>query len=126
MHVEKRRGQDIDKHCELIAKHPQSQFISRGGGIRLLLVQYNILVAMHRTACKMIAQASLFIFERINSGSFGHTSIYWSAITRYDNGGNKIPVDRASYMIGRRDERYGKKVQTINACGLAEACFCST
>jgi hypothetical protein len=30
MHVEKRRGQDIDKHCELIAKHPQSQFYQHG------------------------------------------------------------------------------------------------
>ncbi len=28
-----------------------------------------------------------------------------------------MPVDRASYMVGRTDKRYYKRVLTIDACG---------
>ena len=31
----------------------------------------------------------------------------------------KKPVDRASYLVGRTDERYNKKVLSIDACGQA-------
>ena len=30
-----------------------------------------------------------------------------------------MPVDRASYLVGRTDKRYNKKVLSIDACGQA-------